>query len=126
MSDNESRCTWTKCDDGWKVRIPAEMYANWTDCGETAFPVCKKNGERREVEIVKASRPFKGKDGNMWVLGTPQRTDHGTGRRYTKRRPASRRCEECGSTRNVHEASDMSGIGCLLCDRCDDGTASIC
>lgn len=29
-------------------------------------------------------------------------------------------------TRHVHKAKDMSGLNCWLCDKCDDGAASIC
>lgn len=65
--------TWTKCNDGWKVRIPADLYANYSEAGEFESTVMKKSGGRR----------------------------------------------------NVHQAHDMSGIACWLCDKCDDGTASV-
>lgn len=37
---------------------------------------------------------------------------------------SARRCESCGSTRGVHNAYDLSGIGGLACGRCDDGSLS--
>lgn len=40
--------------------------------------------------------------------------------------PPARRCEDCGSTRGVHWATDMSGIGGYACRSCDDGTLSFC
>lgn len=113
---------WTKCNDGWKVRIPADLYENYSEAGEFEFPVMKKSGEIKRVNISKVSKPFT-LDGKEYVLGTP--AAERSQRRTYARRATSHRCEECGGRRNVHQAHDMSGITCWLCDKCDDGTASI-
>lgn len=62
--------TWTKCNDGWKVRIPADLYENYSEAGELEFPVMKKSGEIKRVNISKVSKPFT-LDGKEYVLGTP-------------------------------------------------------
>lgn len=82
----------------------------------------KKSGEIKRVNISKVSKPFT-LDGKEYVLGTPA-TERSQRRAYV-RRTTSHRCEECGGRHNVHQAHDMSGITCWLCDKCDDGTASI-
>lgn len=48
--------TWTKCNDGWKVRIPADLYENYSEAGEFEFPVMKKSGEIKRVNISKVSK----------------------------------------------------------------------
>lgn len=122
MTKNEPVPTWTKSREGeWLVRIPKEWWDNYQEAGENEFPVTKRNGEKKWVEIGRVSKPFT-IDGIEYVLGTPVRHDY---RRSAICRPVHR-CEACGTTRNVHEANDMSGIACWLCDRCDDGAASVC
>lgn len=98
------------------------MYENYSEAGEFEFPVMKKSGEIKRVNISKVSKPFT-LDGKEYVLGTP--AAERSQRRTYARRTTSHRCEECGGRRNVHQAHDMSGITCWLCDKCDDGTASI-
>ncbi len=129
MSDIEPVPTWTKSRNGeWLVRIPREWWDNYREAGENEFPVTKRNGEKKWVSIAKASKPFV-LDGVEYVLGTPVEERRGYrrgGTRTTRPHTASHRCELCGGTRNVHKAVDMSGIPCWLCDKCDDGAASIC
>ena len=124
-NNSEPVPTWTKSRKGeWLVRIPKQWWDNYCEAGENEFPVTTRNGEQQWVEISRASKPFT-LDGVEYVLGTPVKETR-TYRHYTKKRPAAHRCEQCGTTRNVHEAHDMSDITCWLCNRCDDGTASIC
>lgn len=127
---NEPRPTWAKLNDGWKVRIPKDWWDNWDEAGETdSFPVFKANGEVSHVNIVRVSKSFV-LNGVEYVIGTPKRETrrHAPTRRKThaSRRTPAARCDECGSTKGVHPAHDMSGIACMLCARCDDGTASVC
>lgn len=125
---DSTKATWTKGRNGdWLVRIPANMWRNYEEAGENEFTVHKRNGETQIVRIERVSKPFLIETAE-YVLGTPareKRTYVRTGRTYGSYRRGSRRCEECGSTRNVHKAHDMSGLSCWLCDNCDDGSASI-
>ena len=118
-----THCTWTKGRNGeWLVRIPAAWYDCQTENEIDSFEVTKRNGETQQVEIAGVSKPFTSKyDGETYVLGTPKPTK----RRSASTTRAHRRCEPCGSTRGVHRTTDMSGIPCEVCWKCDDGYVSI-
>lgn len=122
MNSTEPTSTWTKGRKGdWLVRIPKELWDNYREAGENEVAVTKRNGDKQWVAIADTSKPFTF-NGVEYVLGTPVKET----RTHRRRTNTPRRCEECSSTRHVHKAKDMSGLNCWLCDKCDDGAASIC
>ncbi|RTE49337.1 hypothetical protein [Actinobaculum sp. 352] len=77
----------------------------------------KKDGSTTTRVCRKIGKPFRVDDGAEMVyayLEGGERIPRWSG-------PC---CDVCGSTRGVHEAFDLSGIGGYACYQCDDGFLS--
>lgn len=79
--------------------------------------VTKKSGETKTERIARVGRTFT-VDGVEMAYGY-------IAAGATRPSPG-RSCESCGSSRGVHPATDMSGVGGYACYRCDDGSLSYC
>ncbi|MBW3069275.1 hypothetical protein GZ998_07130 [Actinomyces sp. 594] len=94
-------------------------YTELKDSEGGEIEVTLKSGKTTTRKCVGLGKPFMAKGCQMVYAYLDDRGNHGG-----SRSKGGRRCEECGSTRGVHLAYDLSGIPGYACYRCDDGTLS--